>query len=175
MKLPNLLLIAGTLTKAGKTSMACAIIDHFHNLRITAIKITPHFHEITEGLVPISEKAGYSIYKETNRENSKDTSRMLKSGAHEVYFAKVWDDQLLVVFNEIMKCIPSNTPIICESPALINYIEPGVFIIMTSGAVNNQMNLSHLQTLHHVMFKLEEVEKIDNLPFRFDGGRWLYT
>ena len=128
-------------------------MSSFRNLEITAIKITPHFHETTTGLISIAGKEGYSIYEETNRETSKDTSRMLHAGAAKVYFAKVWDDQLLTAFNEIVKFIPSDVPIICESPALRNFIEPGIFIIMTSDIVNKQKNINHLQALPHVMFK----------------------
>jgi hypothetical protein len=174
MIIPNLLLIAGKGTKSGKTSMVCKIIEQFPGLKITAIKISPHFHETTTGLISKSEKNGYSIYEETNRDTSKDTSRMLHSGAHKVYFAKVWDDQLLDVFNEIMKYIPSNFPVICESPALRNFIEPGVFIIMTSNVVNKQKNINHLQALPHVMFALEELKTIDSLPIGFEGGKWFY-
>ncbi|TAL59958.1 MAG: hypothetical protein EPN88_16615 [Bacteroidetes bacterium] len=84
MLIPNLLLIAGTGTKSGKTSIACRIISQFKILNITAIKISPHLHEVTPGLIPLIEKKGYSVYEETNRNTSKDTSRMLHSGAKEV-------------------------------------------------------------------------------------------
>jgi hypothetical protein len=174
MLIPNLLLIAATGTKSGKTSVACSIIRKFPDLKIVAIKISPHFHETTEGLVSKSEKNGYSIYEETNRDSSKDTSRMLNAGAHTVYFAKVWDNQLPEVFNEIMKFIPSDVPVICESPALRNFVEPGVFIIMTSNTVNKQKNINHLQELPHVMFKLEELNNIDKFPIGFEEGKWFY-
>jgi hypothetical protein len=172
MIVPNLLLIAGTGTKSGKTSVTCKIIEQFPDLSITAIKISPHFHETTKGLVVKSEKDGYSIYEETNRETSKDTSRMLKAGAAKVYFAKVWDDQLLNVFNEIMAFIPENTPVICESPALRNFIEPGVFIIMTSNTINKHKDIKHLQILPHLMFKLEELESSGKLPIVFEKREW---
>src|SRR5665647_1869117 len=110
----NLLLIAGTGTKSGKTSFACKVIDQFKSLNIYSIKITPHFHETTEGLILISENDGYSIYEETNRETDKDTSRMLNAGACKVYFAKVWDNKLAEVFGSIMKIIPPDVPVICE-------------------------------------------------------------
>jgi hypothetical protein len=171
---PNLLLIAGTGTKSGKTSLACKIIKQFKDLKIHSIKITPHFHETTTGLIPILEKDGYSIYEETNSETSKDTSRMLKAGATKVYFAKVWDNQLLNVFNEIMEYIPSNVPVICESPALRNFIDPGVFIIMSSNTVDKYKNINHLHTLPHLMLKLEELNGTVSLPIGFEGGKWSY-
>ena len=174
MLIPNLLLIAGTGTRSGKTSMACRIIEQFSDLKITAIKISPHIHERTAGLIPKTEKKGYSVYEETNSNTSKDTSRMLNSGADRVFFAVVWDSQLLNVFNEIMEVIPINTPVICESPVLRNFIEPGVFIIMNSYKINKPKNINHLQTLPHVKFKLEELEKIDLLPIGFEAGKWFY-
>lgn len=175
MTLPNLLLIAGTGTKAGKTSMVCRIIEEFSNLDIISVKITPHFHETTEGLVTLSENEGYAIYEETNRNTFKDTSRMLKAGAGRVFFAKVWDDQLLDVFLEIIKDVDPFQPVICESPALRNFIEPGVFIIMTSDTINKHKDISHLQSLPHVFIKFEELAKMKSLPIIFEDGRWLYS
>jgi hypothetical protein len=172
MIIPNLLLIAGTGTRSGKTSLACKIIEQFSNLDITAIKISPHFHETTEGLISKSEKKGYSIYEESNRGTTKDTSRMLSSGAYKVFFAKVWDDQLKDVFLEIIKDLPSGVPIICESPALRNFVEPGIFLIMTSSTINKHKDISHLQALPHVMFKLEELKDIKSLPIIFEDGKW---
>ena len=152
--------------------MACRIIRQFHELKIIAIKITPHFHETTAGLLPVAEDKGYSIYEESDADSFKDTSRMLKAGAHKVYFAKVWDNQLFEVFKEIMKLIPPAAPVICESPALRNFAEPGVFIIMNSGTTNKQKDISHLQKLPHVMFKLEELDILSSIPVKFTDGRW---
>jgi hypothetical protein len=171
----NLLLIAGTGTKSGKTSMACRIIESFPDLKIAAIKISPHIHAVTEGLVVISEREGYSIYEETNRDSSKDTSRMLNAGADKVFFAKLRDDHLPEVFNEILKLIPKEAPIICESPALRNYAEPGVFIIMTSTTINKHKNINHLMALPHLMFKLEELDDYDTIPVEFKDGEWFYS
>jgi hypothetical protein len=170
----NLLLIAGTGTKSGKTTIACRIIEQFPELEITAIKITPHFHETSPGLKPVSEGAGYAVYEETNRSSSKDTSRMLKAGALRVYFAKVWDDQLFAVFQEIMKLIPQDTPVICESPALRHFTEPGAFIIMTSNSTNKQKDINNLLNLHHVMIKLEELAGLSSIPIKFENGAWSY-
>src|SRR5450759_2532532 len=170
--IPNLLLIAGTGTKSGKTTMACRIIEQFKHLNITAIKISPHFHETTPGLQTIYEESGYSIYEETNRNATKDTSRMLNSGASRVYFAKVLDDRLKFVFDKILNLISEGAPIVCESPALRNFIEPGVFIIMSSYTTNKRKNINHLLTLPHVRFKLEELDKLSRIPIEFEDGRW---
>ena len=92
------------------------------------------------------------------------------SGACKVYFAKVLDNRLKFVFDKIMDIIPEGTPVICESPALRNFVEPGVFIIMTSDTINKHKNISHLQALPHVMFKLEELNSINTIPIGFE--RW---
>jgi predicted GTPase len=174
MKIPNLLIIAGTGTKAGKTTVACKIIEQLRDRGITAIKITPHFHEHTPGLVTISEKSGYAIYEEKNSNSFKDTSRMLKAGATKVYFAKVLDNGLLGVFNEIMREVPAEVPVICESTALRNFVEPGLFIITTSNVIHKHKDISNLIALPHVIFKLEELEKNDLLPIGFENGKWSY-
>ena len=99
---------------------------------------------------------------------------MLNSGAHAVYFVKVWDNQLPEVLHEILKFIPQDVPFICESPALRNFVEPGVFIIMTSATVDKYKNINHFQALPHVMFKLEELADIETLPIGFEDGKWFY-
>ena len=172
MLVPNLLLIAGTGTKSGKTTVACRIIEQFRGLNITAIKITPHFHETTPGLITIYEETGISIYEETNPDSTKDTSRMLWSGASKVYFAKVFDYRLLFVFNKIKDLIPEATPIVCESPALRNFIEPGVFIIMSSETTNKQKNISKFMTLPHLRFELEKLTELFSIPVRYENGKW---
>jgi hypothetical protein len=173
MLIPNLILIAGTGTKSGKTTMACRIIEQFHHLGIAAIKISPHFHETTNGLKTIEEEPGrYAIYEETNSDSNKDTSRMLSAGAKRVYFAKVLDDRLLFVFNQIKDLIPDGTPIVCESPALRNFVEPGIFVIMSSVSPNKLKNINHLLELPHVMFKLEELDLISHIPIVFENGMW---
>ena len=172
MRVPNLLIIAGTGNKSGKTSMACRIIEQFRPLGIVSVKITPHFHETTPGLALISEKKGYSLYEETNRGTTKDTSRMLKAGASRVYFAKVTDDSLDEAFNEIMKSIPEGTPVVCESPALRHYTEPGLFFIMTSTLIDNQKDIRALLDLPHLEFNMDFFASKRDIPISFKDGKW---
>jgi hypothetical protein len=174
MFIPNLLLIAGTGTKSGKTTMACRIIEQFRALNITSIKISPHFHETTPGLKAIYEETGYAIYEETNPGSVKDTSRMLHSGASKVYFAKVLDDRLLFVFNLIKDRIPEGAPIVCESPALRNFIDPGVFIIMSSETTGKNKDISKFLVLPHLKFEFEKLSEELSIPIGFEDGNWIY-
>jgi len=172
MKFPNLILIAGTGNKSGKTTFACRVIEQFRDSGIIGIKITPHFHETTPGLRLIVENEGYSLYEETNSETSKDTSRMLRAGASRVYFAKVNDSTLPDAFNELNKLIPQGAPVICESPALRHFIEPGLFIIMKSGQSDNNKDLNKLLAFPHVMLDFENLKKIQKLEITFKEGKW---
>ncbi|MDQ1332005.1 MAG: hypothetical protein QG576_39 [Bacteroidota bacterium] len=175
MLIQNLLLIAGTGNKSGKTTFACRVIEQYRESGIVAVKITPHFHETTSGLILLNETQGYSIYEETDSETNKDTSRMLKSGAARVFFAKVTDKNLAGAFSEILEFIPSETPVVCESPALRYCAEPGVFVIMKSDENNNNKNINRLLELPHVMFHLSDILSRTALPFDFTEGKWKYT
>jgi hypothetical protein len=175
MILPNLLLIAGTGNKSGKTSFACRVISQFSNRGVVGIKITPHFHETTPGLVLLAETVGYSVYEETDPETGKDTSRMLKAGAAKVYFAKVRDKDLLSVFNKILEYIPEGTPIVCESPALRPHVEPGLLVIMSSDEAYNNKDISKLLQLPHLSFKLDELSGMEVVPLDFPDGKWTVT
>jgi hypothetical protein len=174
MMIPNLLLIAGTGNKSGKTTFACRVIEQFRDSGITGIKITPHFHETTPGLDLLISGEGYSIYEERDAGTDKDTSRMLRSGAGHVYFAKVTDRDLTGAFSDIMKNVPEGAPVVCESPALRQFVEPGLFIIMTSDNNHNNKNIKRLQDLPHVLIRLENLVKFERLPISFKEGNWYF-
>lgn len=170
--IPNLLIIAGTGTKSGKTTMACRIIEQFSDFGIISIRVSPHFHEKTEGLMTVREGEGYCVSQETNAATAKDTSRMLRSGASKVFLIEVKDELLCDVFQELMKDIPEDTPVICESPALRNYFEPGLFILMSSEHENKRHDLSHLQNLPHLQFNIIDLSRPEEIPIQFRDGRW---
>jgi len=99
---------------------------------------------------------------------------MLHSGASKVFFAKVLDSRILFVFNKIRKLIPEGTPIICESPALRNFVEPGVFIIISSETTKTRKNISHLLELPHLKFEFEKLNEVPVIPIGFEDGSWKY-
>jgi hypothetical protein len=172
MTIGNLIIIAGTGNKSGKTTMACRLIGQFRHLDVVSVKITPHFHETTPGLVLLYEGKDYSVFEETNQDLGKDTSRMLRAGASRVFFAKTTDSSVLQAFERIYAMVSPGTPIICESPALRLFAEPGILIIMTSADDYNRKDISRLLALPHVNFDLETLGKTPVLPFTFTGGRW---
>ncbi|MDX9812196.1 MAG: hypothetical protein RBU28_07395 [Bacteroidales bacterium] len=170
---PNLLIIAGTGNKSGKTSAACRLISEFRDKGIVSVKITPHFHETTPGLVILREEPGFSVYRETNMDLPKDTSRMLKAGASAVFFAKVRDNNLMAAFSAILDFTDPALPVLCESPALAGQLEPGLLIIMKSSSENNQKNINQLLRLPHVELTLKDIYSDSVLPVLFRDGRWM--
>jgi hypothetical protein len=175
MIVPSLMLIAGTGNKSGKTTFACRVIEQFRQCGIAAVKITPHFHEMTPGLLLLAENKGFSIFEELNPLTNKDTSRMLSAGAHKVFLAKVTDNDLLNAFNEILKFIPDGTPIVCESPGLRYFLDPAIFVIMRSEESYNTKNINKLLKLPHVLMKLKDLNKTVYLPFSFNNGKWSFN
>lgn len=170
--IPNLLIIAGTGTKSGKTTMACRIIEHFSTLGVIAVRVSPHFHTRTEGLLTIREGEDYCVSQETNASTTKDTSRMLRAGASKVFLIEAKDELLSSVFQELMQDIPEDTPVVCESPALRDHIEPGLFILISSTHENKRQDLSHLQNLPHLKFDINDLSRHEEIPIKFRDGRW---
>lgn len=131
--MPQLLLIAGTGRNTGKTTLACNIIQKFHaNKSIISLKITPHFHKnIQSGNVLINKTYLY-ISEEIDSTTGKDSSLMLKAGAQHAYFAMATDEHLGEVIQNIIKIIPSDALLVCESGGLRDCVVPGVFLMMNS-------------------------------------------
>ena len=168
---PNLLIVAGNNSKSGKTTAICRIVSKL-NAEVTAIKITPHYHELTPGLVEVMHGEGYSVRAETDPGTGKDTSRMLQAGAKKVYLILAWEASVKDVFMRVMKHIPGYSPVICESPSLRDYIEPGLFILMSSTNENTRDDLVHLVNYPHLRYRLESLDDEDLSGIRFEAGKW---
>lgn len=134
--LPQLLLIAGTGRNTGKTTLACAILRKFSsNHPIVSVKITPHFHRNSQSGTIIADESDFYIAEETDATSGKDSSRMLQAGARHSYFIMTKDEHLEAAFSEVLKLVPPETLLICESGGLRNYIAPGLFFMMTNAEI----------------------------------------
>jgi hypothetical protein len=172
MKTNNLLLVAGTGRNSGKTTIICKIIEQFRDLEITSVKISPHFHPPSDGLRSYCRKPGYEIFEETNRHSLKDSSRMLQSGAKKAYYIQTTEENINQAFSEVYLNIQFDKPVICESPSLINYIKPGLFIIMTSPSGNNLKKIENLKRFPHIECTYSEIISKNPLPVIFENGIW---
>ncbi len=131
--LPNLLLISGTGQNSGKTTLACRLISQFAiQFPITAIKISPHFHQSEPELPVIATAEGFTIYEETQHNTGKDSSRFLDAGATKVYFITATSDQQGKAMETLLEKIPVTTPLICEAGGLHHYFKPALHIVTLS-------------------------------------------
>jgi len=174
----NILLIGGTGRNSGKSTLACKITEAFCKQHdVIAIKISPHFHQQTKGLKVVESSPDFNVFEETSLETDKDSSRMLVAGATKVYFIQVFDAGLLEAFKALVKHIPTTSPVICESPALIKYITPGLFFIADHPEVlNKKKEILSLKnkadgTINIFQDNLEHV--IRNLGF--SNGEWSFS
>jgi len=136
---PHVFLIAGTGRNTGKTTLACEIISRFSKSKvIIGVKISPHFHDGTKSLNPLFVSENYNIYKETDNSGVKDSSKMLHAGATNVYYLEVYDQYLFKAFKKLLDFIPENSAIVCESPALRKFVNPGLFLIVDNDHQKNK-------------------------------------
>ena len=101
LKAPHMLLIGAAGRNTGKTEFACTLLRRFSTLQsITAIKITVIRSDESRGSCPrggsgcgvcSSLEGEYDITEETDRDGSKDTSRLLRAGANHVFWLRVLD------------------------------------------------------------------------------------
>ncbi len=131
-KFDNIILIAGSGRNVGKTTLGCKIIRAVKKQKIVTVKITPHFHEATSGLIEIEKGSGWIISEETNVSTKKDSSLFLKNGAKKSYFIQAKEDKLGEAFNAIKILLAKEKLVIIESAALHKIIEPALFIFILS-------------------------------------------
>lgn len=128
VQIPNLLLIAGNGRNVGKTFVACRLIRELSkHYPVTAVKISSHFHDYNIDDVVVKDE-NYVILKE-KQITTKDSSRMLQSGAKQVYFIMATQEHLKQAFEEIQNRLMDH-PVVCESGGLHEVITPGLFLFV---------------------------------------------
>jgi hypothetical protein len=136
-----MLIVAGMGRNVGKTTFICRIISALTNtIPITAIKITPHFHELDTSMEILLQEPGLTIAEEKNSIRNKDSGKMLKAGALRVIYAQCLDENLPGFIHWLNNNINKDNWTIAESAALFPHIKPGAFILMgkTGAALKNQ-------------------------------------
>lgn len=130
---PNILIIRGTGRNVGKTFTACRILK---NLSLShhpaAIKISPHFHPLSEGMHVLVQTEKYVVAEEKTF-SGKDSSRMLQAGAHRAFYIQSGHSDVLEPFHYLMEILEPNQPIVVESGGLYDFLEPGLLIHIDGG------------------------------------------
>ena len=127
---PKTIIVSGTTRNVGKTTFACQIIEKYKTEEVTAIKISPHIHNIEKESITIERNADFTIIKEHRIDSTKDSSRMLKAGAKDVYFIMTKDENLQKVVDYLNRIIDFNKRIVIESAAIRRYIKSQYFYLI---------------------------------------------
>lgn len=151
----NILLISGSGRNIGKTSFIRRVIAKNAVKKPVAIKITPHFHEPTDGLVAVSINDGFRVYQETNNSSDKDSSLFLQAGAEKVFYIQTTDLYLNEAFSHIANLLSPEQPIIVESAALRKYIVPGLYIFIQKKYEDTKQSALEMQKLADVIIYSE--------------------
>lgn len=153
---PGMLLIGAAHRNAGKTEFACEVIRrHAPTHRVVAVKVTC-VHD-REGLCPRGgEGCGvcgalpgpYCLTEEQRSDLPKDTSRLLRAGAAQVFWLRVRKENLAEGMAAVLARIPAGTLVVCESNSARQAVEPGLFVIARR-ADDSSTKSSCAAVVHH--------------------------
>ncbi len=153
IKKPNFLIIGSAFRNVGKTELACRIIRKYAGefkivgLKISAVTILKASSDSSD----LHDYSGdYEITEETDELSGKDTARMLKAGARKAYRLKTVHAQMEKVINVVLKQIPDEALVVCESTSVRDFIEPSVFLLITDN------NLSSVKPSYVRLFSLAD-------------------
>ena len=170
---PNILTINGTGRNVGKTTLACGIIKKMaQNSRVTAIKITPHFHEVDYKNSLFEKSDIYAVYQEDRKDRNKDSSKMLAAGADRVWYVQTHDEYLSDLWDEISNLLNGESPVIIESGGIQNAIKPGYAILLTG---DDQNKAKEINQRKYIKIKSDK-DQFDSIIDRIEyvDGRWTF-
>lgn len=147
----NLLLISGNGRDVGKTYFACQIIKYLsEKYPVTAVKISPHFHEITENTDILFKSEDFIVVNETTI-TRKDSSLFLQAGAVKVFFVMAKPEKLTKAF-QFFKPFLIEGPVICESAGLGEIVNTGLSFFLRKPdepVVKNQKPAQYAQIVEN--------------------------
>lgn len=130
-RLDSLILIGSTGRKAGKTTLACRIINKFKDKKIIAIKIAAIRKTDLKNHKELEiDKKGFAILEETEKNTNKDTSRMLTAGAKKAFLLCAKKESLKNAIECLLEKMLKGSVFICESNSLRKILEPAVFVMV---------------------------------------------
>lgn len=134
----HLLIVGGTARNVGKTEFVCRLIKKFsRNFPVFGLKVSAIFPD--EGIYHgdhTNDNKARRLVEETRLDTNKDTSRMLRAGAHRVYYLRSEDDGILSGYKELRKQLSRDAVIVCESNALGEHLRAGLQVMVTKEKVS---------------------------------------
>lgn len=134
---PNMILIGAAERDAGKTVFACELVSRFATTGVIAAKVTAIREN--NGICPrggqgcgvcSSLEGPYCLTEELATGGTKDTQRLLASGAKHVYWLRVLKEHLESGARMLLETIGRDALVICESNSLRHVVEPGLFFML---------------------------------------------
>ncbi len=170
LKLPHLILIAGSGRNVGKTGLCCRIIAALAKTNsVAALKIS-------NGLFAENSFHGHHthttpIFKETDTKGNKDSMRFLQAGAADSWFLQTSDESLFLTFQQVLSEIGKDQLLVCESNALIRWVQPGLFI-----GIAGKNSTKGFYEEPDVVFKALDFNSFDAFVQRlaWNKGRFVY-
>jgi len=164
----NLLLVSGNGRNVGKTFFACRIIELLaQKYPVTAVKISPHLHEIPENSDILYRTDDFVVINETEI-SQKDSSLFLQSGAKKVLFVMAKPENLNDVFQSIKPGL-TNGPVVCESAGLGEIIDAGLSFFIkkpNEAIIKNHKQARRSQIIENngqnLNFDITQIEFEDN-------------
>lgn len=142
---PHMIMLGSTGRDCGKTVFACEVIRRFRARgKLVGVKVTtvqerdglcPHGGEGCGACSSLAEN--YALTEETEVEGTKDTQRLLASGADRVLWLRVLREHLEEGARALLDAIGPDTLAVCESNSLRTVLEPGVFLMIQPLAASN--------------------------------------
>ena len=158
---PQILLISGSGRNCGKTSLACEIIESISKRKaVIALKISPHFHQLSEHQELLFDNKKFRIYRETDSTSGKDSSRMLRAGASYSFYLQCEDENLSEAWERMNIFLPENRAVVCESGSLAKFFKPGLHLLV-EGENPDKMKRSYMKN-----------KELSDRIVHFDGHRF---
>ena len=142
-KAPKLLMITGTGRDCGKTWLGCEIIRiAAKKVAVTALKVSPHFHPLHEGMKILIENEYFILSEETTM-SEKDSGRFLQAGAQASLYLQLRPGFETKAYQTIKPWL-NDRFVVCESGGLFKAVEPAVLILVKKGEI--PANKKHILT-----------------------------
>ena len=138
-----MLLVGSVARNTGKTIFCTEFIARHATLPggVTGVKITTIYgkkgdchragqHEGYSGCGACSAFTGdFEITQEIDPTGSKDTNLLLRAGAKQVYWLRSTLERFPEAAKLLLKALPKDTLIVCESNSLVKFVKPGAIVV----------------------------------------------
>ena len=171
---PQVLLISGSTRNVGKTTLSCRLIERFAAQQIIAVKVSPHWHPQPDDTEEVYRDEDLLIIRENSPSRNKDSARMLRCGARQVFYVQNrCDDRLPEAFRMILEMAGNQYPYIVESAALGKYIQPAAHFHITRPPQKGDKQRPNDVPTDHVLHFNGDAFDFDINRIACENGLWL--